>query len=49
MRMIMENGRLPDIVEEFLKHADNLGKIVQKATQEIVEDIREMLYDRESK
>lgn len=49
MRMILENERLPNIVQDFLRHADNLRKLVQKATWEIVEDIKAMLYDRESK
>jgi hypothetical protein len=48
MKMILENGRLPNIVNDFLKHADNLRKLVQKATWEIVEDIKAMLYDQES-
>jgi hypothetical protein len=48
MKMILENDRLPNIVQEFLKHADTLRKLVQKATLEIVEDIRSMLYDQES-
>lgn len=48
MKMILENNRLPDIVQDFLKHADNLRKLVQKATWEVVEDINAMLYDHES-
>lgn len=48
MKMILENDRLPNIVKDFLKHADNLRKLVQKATWEIVQDIRAMLYDHES-
>jgi len=48
MKMILETNRLPDIVQDFLRHADNLRKLVQKATLEIVEDIRAMLYDHES-
>lgn len=48
MKMILENGRLPNIVKDFLKHADTLRKLVQKATWEIVEDIKSMLYDHES-
>ena len=48
MKIILENDRLPNIVSDFLKHADNLRKIVQKATWEIVEDIRTMLYDHQS-
>ncbi|KFY59291.1 hypothetical protein V496_05718 [Pseudogymnoascus sp. VKM F-4515 (FW-2607)] len=47
MRIILENDRLPNIVKDFLKHADNLRRIVQKATWEIVEDIKSMLYDHE--
>ncbi|KAI9739902.1 MAG: hypothetical protein M1818_004958 [Claussenomyces sp. TS43310] len=48
MKMILENDRLPSIVEDFLKQADNLRKLVQKATWEIVEDIKAMLYDHEN-
>lgn len=48
MKMILENNRLPNIVKDFLKHADSLRKLVQKATWEIVEDIKAMLYDHES-
>lgn len=48
MKMTLENQRLPDIVKEFLRHADLLRKIVQKATWEIVEDIKTMLYDDKS-
>ncbi len=49
MKMILENDRLPKIVQDFLKKAETLRKLVQKATWEIVEDIKAMLYDRESK
>ena len=49
MKMVLEQGRLPEIVQGFLKQADFLRKLVQKATWEIVEDIKTMLYDRESK
>lgn len=47
--MVLETDRLPNIVQDFLKHSDTLQKLVQKATWEIVEDIRDMLYDCESK
>ncbi|KAG9231371.1 hypothetical protein BJ875DRAFT_506721 [Amylocarpus encephaloides] len=47
MKIILENDRLPNIVQDFLRHAENLRKLVQKATWEIVEDIRAMLYDHE--
>lgn len=49
MSMVLETDRLPTILQEFLRHANNLAKLVQKATWEIVEDIKCMLYDRESK
>lgn len=49
MKIIVEKDRLPQIVQDFLRHADTLRKFVQKATWEIVEDIKSMLYDRESK
>ena len=48
MTMILETDRLPNIVQEFLGHADVLHKLIQKSTWEIVEDIKSMLYDRES-
>lgn len=48
MKIVLEDGRLPGIVDDFLRHADYLGKLVQKATLEIVEDIKAMLYDHES-
>lgn len=49
MKMVLETDRLPNIVQDFLRHADILRKLVEKATWEIVEDIKAMLYDRESK
>ena len=49
IKMVVEKDRLPEIVQDFLRHADILRKTVQKATWEIVEDIKSMLYDRESK
>lgn len=48
MAIVLEDGRLPKIVSDFLRHADHLRKLVQKATWEIVEDIKSMLYDHES-
>lgn len=47
--MILETDRLPNIVQEFLRHADTLRKLIEKSTWQIVEDIKSMLYDRESK
>lgn len=49
MKMILETDRLPNIVQDFLRHADTLRKLIEKATFEIVEDIKTMLYDYESK
>ncbi len=46
--MVVEKNRLPNIVQDFLRHADTLRKFVQKATWEIVKNIKSMLYDRES-
>jgi hypothetical protein len=48
MKMILETDRLPNIVQDFLRHADTLRKLIEKSTLEIVEDIKSMLYDRES-
>lgn len=48
MRVVLQDGGLPEIVQDFLRHADLLRKLVQKATWEIVEDIKAMLYDRDS-
>ncbi|KAF2845260.1 hypothetical protein T440DRAFT_493542 [Plenodomus tracheiphilus IPT5] len=45
--MILETDRLPNIVEDFLGHANTLRKLIEKSTWEIVEDIKSMLYDRE--
>lgn len=49
MQMAWETDRLPNIVQDFLKYSDNLRKLIEKATCEIVEDIKAMLYDQESK
>lgn len=35
MTRILENGRLPNIVQDFLRHADTLRKVVEKAIWEI--------------
>lgn len=49
MKMVLETDRLPNIVQEFLARAETLRKLIEKSTWEIVEDIKSMLYDRESK
>lgn len=45
LKMILENGRLPGIVVDFLKQAEWLQTLVEKATLEITLDIKTMLYD----
>ncbi|KAF2678070.1 hypothetical protein K458DRAFT_423476 [Lentithecium fluviatile CBS 122367] len=47
MTMVLETDRLPNIIQDFLGCADTLRKLIEKATWEIVEDIKSMLYDRE--
>lgn len=49
MKMVLETDRLPNIVKDFLKHADYLHKLVVNATSNIVADIKKMLLDYESK
>lgn len=49
IKMVLETDRLPSIVQDFLRHSDTLRSLIQKATWEIVEDIKAMLYDHESK
>ncbi|CAN9290739.1 unnamed protein product [Alternaria alternata] len=48
MKMILDTDRLPSIVRSFLGHAETLRKLIEKATWEIVEDIKAMLYDCEN-
>lgn len=47
--MVWETDRLPNIVQDFLRYFDTLRKLVEKATWEIVEDIKTTFYDQESK
>jgi hypothetical protein len=49
IKMVLETDRLPSIVSEFLRYSDTLRNLIQKATWEIMEDIKSMLYDYESK
>ncbi|PYI07524.1 hypothetical protein BO78DRAFT_90581 [Aspergillus sclerotiicarbonarius CBS 121057] len=46
-KMVLENDRLPKIVEGFLRCSDTPRKLVEKAIFEITDDIRCMLYDHE--
>ncbi|KAJ4176473.1 hypothetical protein NW767_015434 [Fusarium falciforme] len=45
LAVIADTGTLPDIVKDFLKQAEHLRKLVEKATFDIVQDIKTMLYD----
>ncbi|GKU06980.1 unnamed protein product [Fusarium langsethiae] len=45
LAVVLDTGTLPDIVKDFLKQAEHLRNIVVKATLEIVQDIKAMLYD----
>ncbi|OJJ79437.1 uncharacterized protein ASPGLDRAFT_77654 [Aspergillus glaucus CBS 516.65] len=45
--MVWETDRLPNIVQDFLRYSDTLRKLVEKATWEIVEDIKATFYDQE--
>jgi hypothetical protein len=47
IKMVLETDRLPSIVSEFLPYSDTLRNLIQKATWEIMEDIKSMLYDYE--
>ena len=49
MQMALDNEHLLNIVKDFLRYSDTLQKLVQKATWEIVEDIKAMLYNHKSK
>jgi hypothetical protein len=48
LRMMLDNVRLPEIVEDFLKRAGTLHKLVVNATQELLLEIKTMLYEQES-
>ena len=49
LNMVVENERLPSIVQEFLSRSDILRKLISKAILDITDDIKKMVYDRESK
>jgi hypothetical protein len=46
--VVSDNSTLPSIVADFLKQASQLQKVVEKATLDIVTDIKAMLYDEKS-
>ncbi|RMJ25106.1 hypothetical protein PHISP_04047, partial [Aspergillus sp. HF37] len=45
MKMILENDRLPSIVQDFLRCSDILHNVVQSTTLRILQDIHSMLLD----
>jgi hypothetical protein len=49
IKIVLETNRLPSIVSEFLQYSNTLRNLIQKATWEIIEDIKLMLYNYESK
>lgn len=49
LKMVLETDRLPSIVQDFLRYAETLRNLIEKATCEIAEDIKTMLYNHESK
>lgn len=49
LNTILDNDRLPKIIEDFLDSSQLLHQVVGKANYEISADIQEMCYDRESK
>lgn len=49
LKLVVPDGRLPDIVKEFLNHASQLKDIVHNETLAIVQDIKTMLYDEQSR
>lgn len=49
IKMVLENDRLPRIVQDFLQYSEALHKLIINATLEIVEEMRTMLYHDKSK
>ncbi|KAJ5212655.1 uncharacterized protein N7498_004301 [Penicillium cinerascens] len=47
LRMVLENGRLPDIIQEFLTNANKLQAVIQKATLDILDDFQNVVYTNE--
>lgn len=41
--------KLPDIVKDFVKYATTLDRLITKATNEITQDIKDMLVEEQSK
>lgn len=49
IKTVLEDDRLPNIVQDFLNCSDFLQKLIGNASLEITGEIKEMCYDRESK
>ena len=49
MSMVLETDRLPNVVRDFSKHANALHKLIENATLQMVVDIKNMVYDYDSK
>lgn len=49
MKTVLENNRLPNIVQDFLSCLNFLQKPTGNTSLEIIGEIEEMCYDRESK
>ncbi|KAL4881143.1 hypothetical protein BJY04DRAFT_218660 [Aspergillus karnatakaensis] len=47
LKMVLETDRLPEIIEEFVRYSNMLEATIQKATLDVLDDIRTMLYDSE--
>lgn len=48
-KLAFENARLPNIIQDFLRYAETLHRIVQTAIVEILDEISHMLCDNHSK
>ena len=48
VKIVLGKNELPDIIKDFLQHAELLHTLVEKAIWEVVEDIKLMLYDRDN-
>lgn len=49
MGLVLESDRLPNIIQDFLRHSDTLAKLINQASAQIVQELKDMLYDSESK
>lgn len=47
LRMLLETDRLPKLIQQFNEQTASLGRLIEKATAEITEEIRNMVYDQQ--